>query len=63
MRTKGTSSGTVALSVRRFFPVQDLFDKLDPRLASIGISGFALKLVHQGIFFLCLPLNYEMELV
>ena len=61
-RAKRTSSGTVALSVRRFLPIEKLFDKLDPRLVSVGISGFALKLVHQGIFFLCLPLNYGMEL-
>jgi hypothetical protein len=61
-RAKMTHSATLALSVRRFFPVEALFDKLDPVLQTAGLHGFVLKLVHQAIFLLCLPINYGMEL-
>jgi hypothetical protein len=62
VRAKTTSSSALALSVRRFFPVVALFGKLDQALNSAGLSAFAIKLVHQMVFLLCLPLNYAMEL-
>jgi hypothetical protein len=61
-RAKMTHAATLAFSVRRFFPLQPLFGKLDALLQAAGARGFVLKLVHQGIFLLCLPLNYGMEL-
>ena len=62
LHAKKTSSATVAFSVRRFFPAQALFDKLDPLLRASHVPGFALKLLHQAVFLFLLPLNYGMEL-